>query len=127
MDLTALSKSVAEFFTDNKFETRLEGARDDFKIVAVNALSKIRVDIYGRPNDFTVEFLPDKKSQGFSLSMIFGQIASLIGAGGLLLRDIKLQESQTILERLFWKHVDEQVADLSSSATTDREKEECAR
>jgi hypothetical protein len=117
VDLTALSKSVAEFFTDNKFETKLEGTKDDFKIVAANPLSKIKVNIYGKPNDFTVEFLPDKKSQGFSLSMIFGQIASLIGAGGLLLRDVKLQESQNILERLFWKHVDEQVAGLTSSAT----------
>jgi hypothetical protein len=117
VDLTALSKSVAEFFTDNKFETKLEGTKDDFKIVAANPLSKIKVNIYGKPNDFTVEFLPDKKSQGFSLSMILGQIASLIGAGGLLLRDVKLQESQNILERLFWKHVDEQVAGLTNSAT----------
>jgi hypothetical protein len=117
VDLTALSKSIVEFFTDNKFETKLEGTKDDFKIVAANPLSKIKVNIYGKPNDFTVEFLPDKKSQGFSLSMILGQIASLIGAGGLLLRDVKLQESQNILERLFWKHVDEQVAGLTNSAT----------
>jgi hypothetical protein len=117
LDLNTLSRSIAGFFSDNKFETKLEGAKDNYKIVAVNALSKIRVNIYGKPNDFTVEFVPDKKSQGFSLSMIFGQIASLIGAGGLLLRDVKLQESQNILERLFWKHVDEQVAGLTSSAT----------
>jgi hypothetical protein len=117
LDLTMLSKSVVGFFTDNKFETRLEGVKDDFKIVAINALCRIRVNIYGKPNDFTIEFVPNKKSKGFSLSMIFGQIAALIGAGGLLLRDVKLQESQNILEQLFWKFIDKQVADLTNSAT----------
>jgi hypothetical protein len=117
LDLTTLSKSVVGFFADNKFETRFEGAKDDFKIVAVNALYRIRVNIYGKPNDFTVEFAPDKKSKGFSLSMIFGQIASFIGGGGLLLRDVKLQESLNILERMFWEFVDKQVAGLTNSAT----------
>jgi len=117
LDLTTLSKGVVGFFTDIKFDTRFEGVKDDFRIVAVNALYRIRVNIYGKPNDFTVEFVPDKKSKGFSLSMMFGHIASLFGGGGLLLRDVKLQESLNTLERLFWEFVVKQVAGLTNSAT----------
>jgi hypothetical protein len=117
IDLTTLSNRVVEFFTDNKFETKLQGTKDDFKIAATNPLYRIRVNIYGKPNDFTIEFQPNKKSKGFSLSMIIGQIASFIGGGGLLLRDVKIQESLSILERLFWKFVDEQIASLTTSAT----------
>lgn len=116
VDLTILSNNVEKFLANSQFETKLEHARDKFRITASNFAFKITVRIYGRPNDFMVEFDPNKRSQGFSWSMIFGSLATLFGGGGVLLRDVKLQESVSTFEKLFWDFMDRQVAELKDSA-----------
>ena len=116
VDLNLLSQKVKQFFTEIQFETKLEQTHGKHRVEASNPQFKIATNIYGEPNDFTIEFIPNKKTRGFSLSMMLGFITSFFGGGILLLRDVKLQEALTAVEQIFWKHVDKQVAELTNSA-----------
>lgn len=116
VDLNLLSQSVNQFFTENQFEPKLEQTHDRYRIKASNFEFKVTVNIYGRPNDFTIEFVPNKKTRGFSLAMMVGYITSFLGGGTLLLRDVKIQEVTNKVEQIFWEHVDRQVAELTKSA-----------
>jgi len=116
VDLNLLSQSVNQFFTENQFEPKLEQTHDRYRIKASNFEFKITVNIYGRPNDFTIEFIPNKKTRGFSLAMMVGYITSFLGGGALLVRDARYQEVMNKVEQTFWEHVDRQVAELKNSA-----------
>lgn len=116
IDLNLLSQSVNQFFTENQFEPKLEQTHDRYRIKASNLEFKITVNIYGQPNDFTIEFIPNKKTRGFSLAMMVGYITSFLGGGTLLLRDARYQEAMNKVEQTFWEQVDRQVAELKNSA-----------
>lgn len=116
VDLNLLSQRVKHFFIENQFETKLEQAPDKYWIEASNFQFKVMVNVYGQPSDFTVEFIPNKKTRGFSLAMAFGYFTSVFGGGTLLLRDVKLQEAINKVEQKFWEHIDRQVAVLTNSA-----------
>jgi hypothetical protein len=121
VDLDLLSQQIQHFFAANRFQTRMEKKADRCKIAAVpqdtRVPFRIQTNIIGRPNDFTVEFIPNKKTSGFaSWAMVFGHLTSVFGGGSLLLRDVKLQEALSKLEQIFWDHVDKSVADLANSA-----------
>jgi len=116
IDLNLLSQKVNQFFTENQFEPKLEQTHDRYRIKASNFEFKITVNIYGQPNDFTIEFIPNKKTRGHSLAMIVGYITSFLGGGTLLLRDVKFQEVMNKVEQTFWEQVDSHVAELANSA-----------
>lgn len=126
MNLQVLSENLQRFLDDNKFETKSEQIGSGFKIEAANAQFKVKVRILGRPNDFAVEFIPSKKTRGFSsIGMILGYITLPFGGGNLVLMDAKAQEAVSIFEDLFWDYVDEQVAELKDSGRkTSREETE---
>ncbi len=115
VDLSMLSERLLRFFEGNQFNTKLEQNPGKFVIYASNQQFGLKVNIRGEPNDFKVEFMPTTKTQGFSLTMLVGYVTALFGGGTLLLRDIKLQEAITRLEKVFWQEVDIDVADLSKS------------
>ena len=122
VDLTALSHKIEEFLAENEYETLSEERSQEFRINASTdkyptVLLKILVRIVGRPDDFKLEFVPNRKTRGFSPSMIGAYIAAAFGGGTFLLRDVKIQELLNEFEQAFWKRVDELVAELSASAT----------
>jgi hypothetical protein len=121
VNLYLLSQRIKGFFTERRFETEVETTADRYRIDAApddpRVPFRIRVNLFGRPNDFTIEFIPNKKTRGFaSRAMILGYILAFFGGGGLVLRDAKLQEATNRLEHLFWTHVDSSVAALTNSA-----------
>jgi hypothetical protein len=119
VELSLLSQRVEQFFVENQFETELEQTQDkDYVIKASDSQIKLKVNIRGRPSDFTVEFVPSKKTRGFSLSMLLGYITASLGGGILVMRDLKLQEITNKLEKVFWDYMDIQVAELNNSAKT---------
>jgi len=117
VDLGLLSESVERFFVENKFDAKLERGSSGFRIEAVNPGFRVKVRIFGVPEDFAVEFVPSKKSRGFSsIGMMLAYVASAFGGGGLVLMDARLQEAVGAFEELFWDHVDRQVEELRGSA-----------
>lgn len=116
VDLGLLTERLVRFFEGNEFETRLERTPTRFVIYASNMQFSVKVNVRGEPNDFKVEFIPSKKSQGFSLTMVLGYVTTIFGGGTFMLRDIKLQEAINRLEQVFWKEVDIDIADLSKPA-----------
>jgi len=116
VDLSLLNQRIEQFFKDNEFDVVREELGDGFRI-RVSALElKAKIRVFGRPNDFTIEFIPSAKTRGFSLGMIVGYITSVFGGGSLVLRDLKLQEAFDRFENMFWEFVDRQVAELKDSA-----------
>ena len=119
VDLNLLSERLSRFFDGNQFDTRLVQDSGKSTIFASNGQFRLRVNVYGRADDFTVEFIPSKKTRGFSLTMLLGYVTTFFGGGTFMLRDIKLQEAINRLEQVFWKQVDIDVADLNKAATTE--------
>jgi len=117
VDLALLGERLVRFFEGNQFDTVLEQSPRRFSIYASNPEFRLRVNVVGEPNDFKVEFIPSKKAQGFSLTMLLGYVTTLFGGGTFMLRDIKLQEAVNRLEQVFWKEVDIDIADLSKPNT----------
>lgn len=121
IDLNQLSQAIKEFFNPDEFETKMEQTKKGYKIEAVTRIQtfplKIFVDIYGRPNDFTIEFTTDKTKKGtLSPSMIIGYVTSFFGGGAFLLSGLKAREAIEKIERMFWEHVDKQIALLTNTA-----------
>jgi len=123
VDLDKLSEGIKQFFTERLFETMLKKTPKGHKIEAateriLNVQLKISVNISGDPNDFKIEFIADKRNRGLlSPSMIIGYIASTIGGGAFLRKELNLQEALEKLEKAFWNHLDKQVAELTNSAS----------
>jgi len=122
VDLDKLTESIRQYFTESQFETAEEKIPNGYKIEAatvkiLDVQLKILVNIYGEPNDFTIEFMTDSKRKGFlSSSMVFSYIATIIGGGVFFRSELRLRESLDRLEKKFWEHVDKQVAELTNSA-----------
>lgn len=119
IDLGLLSERLVQFFEGNQFDTKLEHDTGRFVIYASGPQFRVRVNVRGEPNDFRVEFIPGMKTQGFSLRMLLGYVTTLFGGGTFMLRDIKLQEAVSRLEKVFWKEVDIDIADLSKTTATE--------
>ena len=121
VDLTQLTEGVKQFFSDRQFEVKLVKTGEGYVIEAqtesvLNVRLRIEVNIYGEPNDFTIEYVVDKKRKGFySPSMIVGYLSTIFGGGLIFRSEFKLQEALEKLEKAFWEHVDSQVAKLSRS------------
>ena len=121
VDLNMLAERVRTFFHETEFETTVEKMQEGYLIQAVSKIPnlrlKIKVEILGRPNDFTVEFSAGSKGGYFSLSMIAGYLTAMFGGGYLVSSEAKKRETLDLLENDFWRHTEMQVADLMGSAT----------
>lgn len=116
VDLRLLSEGVERFFVENQFEAALERAGSGFRVEASNPHFRVKVRVFGDSDDFWVEFVPSKKTRGFSsVGMILGYIASVFGGGGLVVMDAKVQEAVGVFEELFWDYVDKRVVELKGS------------
>jgi hypothetical protein len=124
IDLGELSKGVEQFFIQRQFEDTLEKTEKGYKIEAktekvFHAQLKILVNIFGGPNDFTIEYTTSEQGKGFfNRSMIFSYIAQALGGGAIFRGEVKLRDALEKIEKEFWSHVDKQVALLSNSVHT---------
>jgi len=121
VNLDLLSKEIKQFFPEEEFDSKLEPTKKGYKIEAVTKIPtfslKIFVDIYGQPNNFTIEFTTNKTKKGIlTPSMIMGLVAAPFGGGTFLLSGLKTQEAVDNIEKMFWEHVDKQIAQLTNSA-----------
>lgn len=121
VDLSALVERIRVFFHDMDFETSLEKVQEGYAILAVSKIPslplRINVNVFGGPNDFTVEFSYGAKGGHFSTAVVAGYLTSIFGGGLLIRREAEMRETLDRLESWFWKHVQIQVADLAGSAT----------
>ncbi|UCC33507.1 MAG: hypothetical protein JSW53_00400 [Candidatus Bathyarchaeota archaeon] len=121
VDLSMLTERINSFFSESDFETTTEKGRKGHVIQATSKIPnfklKINVEIHGRPNDFTVDFLTGKKGGYFSLSMIIGYLTAMFGGGYLVHRGAREQDTLERFENDFWRYTDMQVANLGGSAS----------
>jgi len=117
VNLESLNRSIEEFFSENHFKIETEKTNDVYKINATGLHFKLTVRVLGDPDDFAVEFDPDRKTSGFvSPKMFMAYIGSLFGAGKLFLKEVELQRDLAELENKFWEYVDAQIEILRNSA-----------
>jgi len=120
VDLSALSQQVKLFFTEKQFETTTEEKPSGYKIEAatqkiLNVQLKIRVEILGQPNDFTITYTADEGKNRFLSSSVVKYFAWALGGGILVLKEEKLREALEKFENTFWTYVDEKIAQLTHS------------
>jgi len=116
VDLSVLSRNIAEFFGERKFSISLKEDRNGFTVVAsprnIHGIAEnITVKISGSPNDFSVEFVAGSRSN--SLVRI-GSFLSLIGGGFLVSKGLDSLEKLEVLEKHFWIYVHRAVAELAT-------------
>lgn len=123
VNIDKLTQGIHRYFTEKEFEITQGKIENGYKIEAatqrvLGVQLRILVNIYGQPNDFTIEFMTDAKRKGFlSSSMVMSYIATMIGGGVFLRSEMKLREALDKFENTFWEYVDKQVAELTNSAT----------
>ncbi len=118
INLDLLSDQVERFFLNKGFKTLKEKLADGYNVLGVLIRSNgkresIRVKIFGNPDEFVVEFASAQPSLAFRL---LAPIATLMGAGVFVLRDLKSREAYEKLEREFWAYVDETVSNIVDSS-----------
>ena len=118
VNLDLLSDSVEDFFKSRSFVTKRTESAEERVILwqskrAAKAEKPISAKIMGKPDDFTVEL---KASELADRSVRFGMLTKTIGGGYFLLKSLKLREALEKLEKEFWIHVEEKVAQLTGSA-----------
>jgi len=117
VDLSLLSKHVVKFFEERQFTTSISVKEEGCIIVAApkpshGIVEKIKVKVFGNPDDFTVEFVAGSRSQNF---VRYGTLLSLIGGGFLVLKGLKSLEELEKLEKEFWSFVHDAVWRLTKA------------
>ena len=69
--------------------------------------------VFGNSNDFIVEIVASERTRG---SIRLGLLTSAFGGGYLALKGLKAKEALEKLEKEFWIHIEEKVANLTGSA-----------
>jgi hypothetical protein len=116
IDLLQLGNRILQFFISKGFKAVLKIKRNK-QIITVfpqqshGILDKINVVISGKPEDFTVEFVPGSFSRSLLLHTPF---LSLFFGGYLLKKGLESFEKIDALEKEFWKYVDETIWLLQS-------------
>lgn len=116
IDLSILRKGIERYFKARKFRVRSSQLEDAFEVFALKRVNhiirKVKVRLYGAPDNFTVEFLAGKQIdpiQKADLSL------ELFGGGIFVLKAYEALEFYQKLERDFWKYMEVLVAELVGS------------
>jgi len=116
VDLSSLRKGIERYFKARKFRVRssqLEGAFEVFALKRVNhIIRKVKVRLYGTPNNFTIEFLAGKQINSIQKA---NMSLELFGGGIFILKAYEALEFYQKLERDFWKYMEILVAELVNS------------
>jgi len=116
IDLLQLGNRILQFFISKGFKVVLK-TKGDKQIITVfpqqlnGILDKISVIISGKPEDFTIEFVPGSLSRSLLLHIPF---LSLFFGGYLLKKGLESLEKIDALEKEFWRYVDETIWFLQS-------------
>jgi len=118
VDLNALSQQVKLFFTEKQFETTTEEKPNAYKTEAatqkiLNVQLKIKVEILGQPNDFTITYTTDEGKSRLLSSPVVKYFAWALGGGIIVLKEEKVREALEKFEDTFWTYVDEKIAQLT--------------
>ena len=119
VDLALLSKSIEQFFKEKGYITKKidskEGTRIIFNMTRTpkGLKDRMRVEIIGHPNDFTVDVVASELTME---SIRLGLFTKFIGGGYIALKSIRLKEELEKMENEFWTFTEEKVSSLSESA-----------
>jgi len=120
VDLEILTTRIGDFFKAKDFEAIMEETPFGYQIFAEDSPyfkidGYISVTIEGNPNHFTVKIsLCKKANRQFTL---LGVLSETMFLGGYLLsRKLKSDEEWLLLEKEFWRHVENSLSSLGNSA-----------
>jgi len=120
VDLALLTTRIGDFFKVKDFEAVKGEIPTGYQIFAENSPhykmnGYVSVTVEGKPDDFIVEFklCTDKKKPAFPHSVL---LESMILGGYFVSRRLKSEESLLMLEKDFWRHVENAVLQLGNSA-----------
>jgi hypothetical protein len=116
VDLAILFKEIESFFRRRNFSIRV-GEPNKFELLALkrmdHTIRKIRVKVYGSPNEFAVEFVAGEQARVIQKL----DVAWKFFGGGIFV--LKAQEALEFYQKVedeFWKYVQHLIAFLFNSA-----------
>ena len=118
VDLTLLSEAIEQFFKDKGYITKKMDSEERTRIIfnmprtPKGLRDRMRVDITGYPNDFTVDVVASELTLE---SIRLGLFTKFIGGGYIALKNIRLKEELEKMENDFWTFTEEKVSRLSES------------
>ena len=118
VDLKLLSECVESFFKDKDFRTKKDASDGKYTILWTSQRVRsmrgaMTASVFGNSDDFIVEIVASERTRG---SIRLGLLTSAFGGGYLALRGLKAKEALEKLEKEFWIHIEEKVANLTGSA-----------
>lgn len=119
VNLHSLAESAELFFREKQFKTRLDESSERLEVNVVlrkdYEVRSVTVSIYGRPEDFVVDFTAAGEDARSLLKL--KSMMSLFGGGALLLRPYRSLEFYQRLEDEFWTHMQSAVSRLANSTS----------
>jgi len=114
VDLSLLSEAIVQFFESKGFSSAIDQSSKGYRVIAApgamsNIPRSVNVLIRGKPEDFEIEFDAGSNSR---TARVLGPLATILGGGFLVLKDLKSQEYFDKLEKEFWLFVDEKTENL---------------
>ena len=119
VDLALLSGAIERFFKDKGYITKKLDSEESARIIfnmprtPKGLKDRMRVDITGNTNDFTVDVVASELTLE---SIRLGLFTKFIGGGYIALKNIRLKEELEKMENEFWAFTEEKVFSLSESA-----------
>lgn len=119
VDLTLLTESIEQFFKAKDFITKRADSTEGYRItfdmrrMPKGLKDRMRVEITGHPNDFTVDIVASELTME---SIRLGLLTKFIGGGYIALKNIRLKEELEKMEYEFWAYTEEKVSSMSKSA-----------
>jgi len=113
-----LSEAIEQFFKDKGYITKKMDSEERTRIIfnmprtPKGLRDRMRVDITGYPNDFTVDVVASELTLE---SIRLGLFTKFIGGGYIALKNIRLKEELEKMENDFWTFTEEKVSRLSES------------
>jgi len=118
INLNTLTQQIKQFFTEKQFTTTTEQKTNQYKIEAatqkiLNIQLKIKVEIIGQPNNFTINYTTNQNNKRLLSSPVVKYFAWALGGGIIILKQEKAREALEKFENNFWSYVDEKIAQLT--------------
>lgn len=118
VNLKLLSECVESFFKNKGFKTKKDASDGKYTILWTSQRVRsmrgaMMASVFGNSNDFIVEIVASERTRG---SIRLGLLTSAFGGGYLALKGLKAKEALEKLEKEFWIHIEEKVANLTGSA-----------
>jgi hypothetical protein len=114
VDLDLLVEKVQSFLVENGFKTKIEKLNDGWLIAGVTHFNgepkSIFVKVFGRPNDFTIDFSGTKYKHDLRFLWPF---INFSGLGVFFRKELKFMDFLKVFEERFWAYVEKTIDDFS--------------